>query len=125
MVPGCVPAGILIVAFSFKRRHFNLGAERGLHKAHRHFAQQVVAVALKNLVGLEMQHHVKIAGGPPRKPASPLPDERRRAPVSTPAGNAQRDLGRAIPSAGAATRLARLLDHATGALSIADRSARC
>ena len=49
--------------FAAKRRDFDLRAEGGLDKTHRHFANQVVAVALKNFVRFDVQHHVKIAGG--------------------------------------------------------------
>jgi hypothetical protein len=66
-VRDCVPAGILIVAFAFERRHLDFRAERGLDETHRHFAKQIVAVALENLVRLDVQHHIQIARRPAAK----------------------------------------------------------
>ena len=47
--------------FVCERGYLNFRAERRLNKTHGHFAQQIVTVALENIVRLEMQHHVEIA----------------------------------------------------------------
>ena len=52
---------------AFQRGHFNFRAERGLDKTHRHFAEQIVAVALENFVRLDVQDHIKIARRPAAK----------------------------------------------------------
>ena len=41
-----------------QRGHFDFRPERRLHKAHRHFAKQIVAVALKNFMRLDVEHDV-------------------------------------------------------------------
>ena len=43
---------------SIQRRNGDFRAERRLHKAHRHLAKQVIAVALEERVGLDVEHHV-------------------------------------------------------------------
>ena len=53
---------------ALERRHFDFRAERGLDKAHRHFAEQIVAVALEYFMRLEVQHHVKVARRPAAQP---------------------------------------------------------
>ena len=44
-----------------ERGHLNLCTQRSLDETHGHFAEQIIAIALENLVRLEMQHHVEIA----------------------------------------------------------------
>src|SRR5690606_7611830 len=49
------------VGFAGESGHFNFGAQRGLHELHRHVAEQIVAVALEDFVGLDVQDNVEIA----------------------------------------------------------------
>src|SRR5580765_1736175 len=44
-----------------ERGHFDLRAERGLNKTHRHFAKQIVAVTLEDFVGFDVQHNIQIS----------------------------------------------------------------
>ena len=67
-------------------RDLDLRAERERRERQRHAAVQVVAVALKELMLLDEDDDVEIAGGPPSVPASPSPVRRRRCPVAMPAG---------------------------------------
>ena len=57
-MPGWVPGGILIVALPSKRGHLDFRAQRCLDEAYWHFAKQIVAVALEDGMGLDVQHDV-------------------------------------------------------------------
>src|SRR5438477_8440416 len=46
-----------------ERRHFDVCAQSGLHKTDRHFAKEIVSIALEDFVRLDVDNHVKIAGG--------------------------------------------------------------
>jgi len=72
---------------AIKRGHFNFRAESRLDKTDRHFAEQVVAVALENFMRPDMQHDIKI--GPVARRESRLRRCRRNAganPRPPPAG---------------------------------------
>ena len=43
---------------ALERGHFNFRAQRGLHKADGHFAEQIITIALEDLMRLDMQHDV-------------------------------------------------------------------
>ena len=58
-----MPAGTLMLLLPPRGGNFYLGPERGLHKADRHLANQIITVALKNIVRLDVQHHIQITGG--------------------------------------------------------------
>src|SRR6267378_2727911 len=49
------------VRFAFQCRHGNFAAERGQRKRNRHFTIQVVLVALKNFVLLDVDDNIEIA----------------------------------------------------------------
>ena len=91
--------------------HFHLGAEGGLGEADGHFAKEVVAVALKNLMGLDMQNDVQIAG-------RAALDSRLAVAGGTEAdagvhagGDFDGDLGGAFAAAAAAAGAARLVNN--------------
>src|SRR5436190_18853538 len=44
-----------------QRRHSDFRAERGLDEIHRHLAQQIIAVTLKDFMRLHVEHDVQIA----------------------------------------------------------------
>ena len=46
------------VRLAAQRGDFHLRAESGLHEAHRHFADQIIAVALKDVVRLDVEDNV-------------------------------------------------------------------
>ena len=59
--------GDLQLVFSFKRRNHNLDAERSLRKRNRNHAVQVVALALKEGVLLDMQDYIQVTGRPAKR----------------------------------------------------------
>ena len=80
---------------------------------------------------LDRQEDIEIAGGPPRRPASPSPARRMRVPSSTPAGmltdSVRSLITRPAPRAGAARvvdDLAAALAEWTGALDGEEALAR-
>src|SRR5512140_3047367 len=50
-------------AFAVEGRHVAVGAESGLHEAHRHFTAQVVAVALEDFMRSDVEDDVEVARG--------------------------------------------------------------
>ena len=93
-------------------------AECCLHKAHRHFAQQIIAVALEDGMGLDVEHHIKIARRSAAKARFPITGgAQARAGVHT-GGDTQLDFRRALTAAFPATGSAWLLEDAAGTLTM-------
>src|ERR1039458_112131 len=106
---------------AFERRHFNLRAQRGLHKTHGNFAEQIVAVARKNFVALDVQENIQIAGRPAAKTGLAVALRTQTRSALDARRNAQLDLGRALFFAVAVTRLARFFEQAALAFAMRAR----
>jgi hypothetical protein len=95
VVPLCVAAGKLEGGFAEERRHLDRAAERRERELDRDLAEKIVTLPLEQLVVLDREARCRDRpGSPPATPASPLPTDRRREPVSTPGRNAHVELGR-------------------------------
>jgi hypothetical protein len=81
-----------------QRWDLDFRAQRGLDETHRHFAKQIVAVALEEGMGLDMEHDVQIARRPAAKTGFAIAGGAQpRAGVHA-GGNAQFDFRRPIAS---------------------------
>src|ERR1700730_12146754 len=60
--PGLGLGGDLQLHVTIRRRHRNAAAERGGGEAHRHFATQVVAVALEDGMFADVHFHIQVPG---------------------------------------------------------------
>ena len=104
-----------------ERRHFNFRAESRLDKTDRHFAEQVVAVALKNFMRLDMQHDVKIARWPAAKTGFAVAGgTQARTRVHT-RRDAELDFGAAFALAFAVAGFAGLFHDASRAIAVRTR----
>lgn len=65
--PRLSACGDLNDSLAFERGHFNFRPQCRLNEADRHFAVQIVAIALKNFVLSDMQYHIQIALQSPAK----------------------------------------------------------
>ena len=82
-----MPGGNFDGSLAVESGHIDFRAEGGLDETDRHLAEQVVAVALEDFVRADVEDHVEIArrGRRASRPRR-CRQERRREPVSTPAG---------------------------------------
>src|SRR6185436_13411253 len=80
----------------------NLGAQSGLDEIDRHFAEQIVTIALKDFVRFDVQDDVKIARGPTTQAGLAVSRRSQTRPGINPSWNAQLDLRGLLLSAGAA-----------------------
>src|SRR6185437_5621200 len=99
---------------AIQRGHFDVRAERRLRKTHRHFAVQVIALALENLVLAHMHFHVQIARRGTRRTSFALAREPNAIAVVHAGRDAHRQRAFVLQATLAVTSLARSLDHATG-----------
>src|SRR5208282_3506335 len=86
VVPDCVPAGILIVALPSSVGTSISEPSAAWAKLTGTSHSKSSPSRWKISCVLMCSTTYKSPGDPPRKPASPLPDERRREPASTPGG---------------------------------------
>src|SRR5690242_20475483 len=90
----CLSAGMNFnLLLAFERGNFDFRSQGSLHKADLHFADQVVAFALKDLVRFDVQHHIEIARRPPTHASLSIPGGPEPCAGIHACGNAQGDLG--------------------------------
>src|SRR5258708_4471999 len=108
-------------SFTVQRGHADFGAERSLHKIYRDFTKQIVGLALKNIVGFDVENDIQI----PRRTATPsgfaiAGGAKARTGIHA-GGDAQLDFGGKFAAPSAAAGFARLLDDPPGALALRAR----
>ena len=91
-MPVWVPGGTLTFDGRVQRGNLHLRPERRLHEADRHFAKQIVAVALEDRMGLDVQHDVQIARRAAPKARFPVAGGTQAEPGVHAGGDSQRDL---------------------------------
>jgi hypothetical protein len=101
-----------------ERRHFDLGAERGLRDVQRDGAMQVVSFAFEELVRADLEKDVEIAWGAPIRPGWPSLLKRSRWPSSTPAGIFHFQLALHLFVSVSAALAARVADHLPAPLQV-------
>jgi hypothetical protein len=106
------------IGLSIQSWNVNLGPESRLDETHGDLAKQIIAVALENLVRLDMQDDVQVSRWSAASPSLSISGGAEPRAGLDPGGDAQRDFGGEFAPAGAVTRVAGLVDHATGALAM-------
>jgi hypothetical protein len=98
-------------------RRRDRAAERRLDHADRHLAVDVELVALEPRVGLDLDHHVEVAGRAALGPAHPAVADAQRLAVVDARRDADLERALLLHRAGARAGGARLGDHLAGALA--------
>src|SRR5450631_1396966 len=105
------------LVFSLQRRNHNLGARGGLRKRNRNHAVEVVTLALKEGVLLDVQHNVQIAGRSAECARVTEARETNSRAVLHPRGHVRFDNAFAQQPAFAFALRARIGDHTARALA--------
>src|SRR5438876_9545324 len=104
--------------FAIQGWHLDFGAKRGRDKTHWNLPKQAVAVALKDLMRLDMKHDIQIPGRPAAQSGFAMADGAQAEAGIHSGRDAQCDLGGALAAAGAAAGLARFFDDAARTLAV-------
>src|SRR5438552_1724834 len=102
------------VRLALQRWHLDLRAQRGLDEVDWHFANQVVAVALKNFVRPDVQDDIKISRRPAPNAALAVAGRAQARACVHARRNLNLDFRGVLASPGAVARAARFFNHASG-----------
>src|SRR5437773_7508118 len=101
--------------------NFDLSAERSRRETHRHLAVQVVVVALKNRMGLDLDLHVEIARRPAIDPRLALARKTDAIAIVYAGGNLDRERFLFLHACGAVAARAGLGDDLSGSVAFRAR----
>ena len=105
-----------------KRRHLDASSERKSGEADRHLAEQIIALAMKEMMVLHVDDDVEVPGRAAGAAVFALVLKAQALPRRDPGGNLHRELAFPGYAARAAARLTRLGDGLAGAAAVRARA---